>query len=129
MASFIVNAFHVNFESVLSVDDAGMVKMFRSQKTSGTSRFLRVSDSVFEEALSQFFVNASVIAGKIVSTMGNKKLVITMDVFAESFQLPTEGMVRFSGLSAKEVDYIKVLFSASDVPFKPSNKNKGMKVE
>ncbi|KZV20850.1 hypothetical protein F511_40600 [Dorcoceras hygrometricum] len=77
----------------------------------------------------QFFANASVIAGMIVSTLANWKLVITMDVFVESFQLPTEGMVSFSGLPAKAVAHMKVLFSAFDAPFKPSNKKKDMKIE
>ncbi|KZV38633.1 hypothetical protein F511_35163 [Dorcoceras hygrometricum] len=52
-----------------------------------------------------------------------------MDLFFESFQLPTEGMVSFSGLSAQAITEMKVLFSASDVPFIPSNKKKDMKVE
>ncbi|KZV50684.1 hypothetical protein F511_29288 [Dorcoceras hygrometricum] len=40
MASFVVNALQVNFESVLIMDDAGMVKMFRSLDTSeGMVRF------------------------------------------------------------------------------------------
>ncbi|KZV38343.1 hypothetical protein F511_21613 [Dorcoceras hygrometricum] len=52
-----------------------------------------------------------------------------MDVFAEAFHLPTEGMVSFSELSAKEVEEMKALFSSTGVPFRPPKKKKDMKVE
>ncbi|KZV36162.1 hypothetical protein F511_22830 [Dorcoceras hygrometricum] len=56
-------------------------------------------------------------------------MVVTKDVFAEMFHLPTEGMVSFSGLPAKAVAHMKVLFSGTDVPFRPPNKKKDMKIE
>ncbi|KZV40210.1 hypothetical protein F511_39251 [Dorcoceras hygrometricum] len=91
MDSFVVNALQVNFDSVLSMEDAGIVRMFNSLAKSGLRGFLGVPGSVFEEALNQFFANATVIAGTIVSTMENRKMVITQVVFAEAFHLPTEG--------------------------------------
>ncbi|KZV43722.1 hypothetical protein F511_18838 [Dorcoceras hygrometricum] len=66
-ASLSVNALQVNFESVLSMEHAGM------------------------GAVIEFFANAKVIAGMIVSFVENRKMVVTKDVFAETFQLPTEG--------------------------------------
>ncbi|KZV17991.1 hypothetical protein F511_21147 [Dorcoceras hygrometricum] len=129
MASFIVNALQVNFESVLSMEDAGMVRMFRSLEQSGLRGFLGVSGSVFEGTLTQFFANASMIVGTVVNTAANRNMVITMDVFAEAFHLPIEGMVSFSGLSAKEMVEMKALFSTSEAPFKPSNKKNDMKEE
>ncbi|KZV40619.1 hypothetical protein F511_23415 [Dorcoceras hygrometricum] len=91
MASFVVNALRVNFDSVLSMDDAGMVRMFKSLEKSGLRGFLGVSRSIFEEDLNQFFDNSSVIARTIVSTVANRKMVITKPVFVEKFHLPTEG--------------------------------------
>ncbi|KZV46766.1 DNA helicase isolog (ISS) [Dorcoceras hygrometricum] len=41
-------------------------------------------------ALIEFFANSKVIAGTIVSMVANRKMVVTKDVFAEMFQLPTE---------------------------------------
>ncbi|KZV31950.1 hypothetical protein F511_34373 [Dorcoceras hygrometricum] len=79
MASFVVNALQVNFELVLNMEDVGMVRMFHYLEKSVIRGFLGVSGSVFEEALIQFFTNASVIAGTIVSTVANRKMVITMD--------------------------------------------------
>ncbi|KZV54835.1 hypothetical protein F511_39140 [Dorcoceras hygrometricum] len=129
MASFAVNALQVNFESVLSMEDAGMVSMSRILEKSGLRGFLGILGSVFEEALNQFFANASVIAGKIVSTVTKRKMVITQDVFSEIFHFPTEGMVSFSGLLAQAVAAMKEMFSVTDIPFMTSNKKKDMKVE
>ncbi|KZV42352.1 dnaJsubfamily B member 11-like [Dorcoceras hygrometricum] len=67
--------------------------------------------------------------GTIVSTVANRKMVVTNDVFTEMFQLPTEGLVSFSELPAKAVAEMKAVFSGTGVPFKPSNKKKDMKVE
>ncbi|KZV32871.1 hypothetical protein F511_23997 [Dorcoceras hygrometricum] len=129
MASFTVTALQVNIESMLSMDNAGMVKMFKSLEESGLRGFLGASGSVFEGALTEFFANASVIAGTIVSTMAKWKKVITKDVFVEVFHLPSKGLVSFSGLPAKAVADMKVLFSGADVPFRPPKKMKDMKVE
>ncbi|KZV52022.1 hypothetical protein F511_10242 [Dorcoceras hygrometricum] len=111
------------------MDDAGMVRMFKSLETSGLRGFLGVSGLVFEEVLNQLFANASVIVGTVMSKMTNRKMVITMDVFVETFHLPTERLVSLSWLPAKVVADLKVLFSVTDDPFKPSNKNKDMKVK
>ncbi|KZV15759.1 hypothetical protein F511_32157 [Dorcoceras hygrometricum] len=129
MAYFTVNALQVNLESVLSMDNAGMVKMFKSLEESGMRGFLGVSGSVFEGALIEFFANAKVIVGTIVSTAANWKMVVTKDLFREKFQLPTEGMVSFSELPTKAVAEMKVLFSVTGVPLRPLNKKKDIKVE
>ncbi|KZV35770.1 hypothetical protein F511_33268 [Dorcoceras hygrometricum] len=85
------------------MDNARMVKIFKSLEESGLQGFLGVSCSVFEGALTEFYANASVIARTVVSTVANRGLVIKMDVFVEAFQLPIEGMVSFSGPPAKAV--------------------------
>ncbi|KZV41376.1 hypothetical protein F511_37935 [Dorcoceras hygrometricum] len=65
MASFTINALQVNFESVLSMDNIELVKMFRSLEESGLRGFLGVSGSVFEGSLTDFFANASFITGPV----------------------------------------------------------------
>ncbi|KZV23629.1 hypothetical protein F511_33501 [Dorcoceras hygrometricum] len=74
------------------MEDAGTVRMFQFWRNQGLEDFWG-SGAVFEEGLIQFFANASVIAGTIVSTMANKKMLITMDVFVETFHLPMEGLL------------------------------------
>ncbi|KZV23387.1 hypothetical protein F511_09132 [Dorcoceras hygrometricum] len=103
--------------------------MFKSLEASGLNGFLGVSGSIFEGSLNEFFANAMVISGTIVSSVAKRKLVIMMDVFAEAFQLLTEGLVIFSDLPAKAVAEMKAFFSSTGVPFRPPNKQKDMKVE
>ncbi|KZV33731.1 hypothetical protein F511_26494 [Dorcoceras hygrometricum] len=129
MASFTVNALQMNFKSVLSMDNAGTVRMFKSLEESGLRGFFGAYSSVFEGALIEFFANASVIAGTIVSTVANRKMVVMKDVFVEMFQIPIERMVSFSELLDKTVVEMKVWFSSTGVPFRPPNKKKDMKVE
>ncbi|KZV32449.1 hypothetical protein F511_15707 [Dorcoceras hygrometricum] len=127
MASFTVSALQVNFESVLSMDNAGMVKMFKSLEESGFRGFL-VSGSVFEGALTELFANTSIIAGTIVSIVAKRRMVITKDVL-RSVSSSNRRIVSFLGLPAKTVADMKVFFSAIDVPFRPLSKKKDMKVE
>ncbi|KZV29444.1 hypothetical protein F511_28400 [Dorcoceras hygrometricum] len=106
-----------------------MVNMFKSLEASGLKGFLGISGSVFEGALIEFFCQHEGHCGYVVSTVANRKLVITMDVFAEAVQLPTEGMVSFFEIPGKEVADMKALFSSTGVPIRPTNKKKDMKVE
>ncbi|KZV39148.1 hypothetical protein F511_12293 [Dorcoceras hygrometricum] len=91
-ASLSINAMQVNFESVLGMEHAGMVRMFKSLEETGLKGFLEVSGSVYDGVVIEFFVNAKVIVGKIVSFVANRKLVIMKDVFAEAFGISSKGM-------------------------------------
>ncbi|KZV38533.1 UDP-galactose transporter 2 [Dorcoceras hygrometricum] len=110
------------------MDDEGMIRMFKTLENSGLHGFLGVSGSVIEDALTQFFANATVISGEIVSTVAKRKLVITKEVFFETFHLPTEDIISFSELPTKSVANMKIIFSVTKVPFKNSSKKKGMKL-
>ncbi|KZV46963.1 hypothetical protein F511_23565 [Dorcoceras hygrometricum] len=97
------NALQLNFSSVLTLEHSGMVKMFKSLKDSGLKEFLEASGSVYEEAVLEFFANAKVLAGTIVSLVGARNIAITKDTFIE--------------------------FSGSDEPFRAPNKKREMKIE
>ncbi|KZV41658.1 hypothetical protein F511_26459 [Dorcoceras hygrometricum] len=93
----------VNFASVLTMEHSVMVKMFKSLEDLGLKGFLEASGSVYEEAVLEFFANAKVLAGTIVSLVGARNIAITKDTLIE--------------------------FSGSDEPFKAPNKKKEMKIE
>ncbi|KZV16796.1 hypothetical protein F511_11722 [Dorcoceras hygrometricum] len=128
-ASSFVNAMQVDFESVLAMEHTGMVRMFKSLEDTGLKGFLEVYNSVFEGAITEFFVNAKVIAGNIVSFVANRKMVVMKDVFGEAFGLPTKGMVGFINLSDHTVVDMRRRFSGSDVPFRAPSKKNEMKME
>ncbi|KZV47949.1 hypothetical protein F511_38526 [Dorcoceras hygrometricum] len=106
-----------------------MARMFRTLESSGLRGFLGVSRSMYEEALTQLSEGASVIDGKAVSAMEGKQVIITKELFIETFGMPTEGITSFGNLPPTVVEKMKVLFSLSGIPFKPSSKKKEMKVE
>ncbi|KZV18581.1 hypothetical protein F511_42280 [Dorcoceras hygrometricum] len=93
VAYFFVNAMQVDFASVLAMEHTGMIRMFKSLEETGPMGFMEASRSVYEGAVFEFFGNTTIIAGTIVSFVANRKLVVTKDMFAEAFGLPTEGLV------------------------------------
>ncbi|KZV20522.1 hypothetical protein F511_21036 [Dorcoceras hygrometricum] len=101
--SFSVNTLQVNFESVLAMEHSGMVSMFKMLETTGLKGFLTATGSVYEAAVGEFFANAKVIAETIVTSVANRKLALSKEIFAETFGLPTEGMVGFLDIP-KETD-------------------------
>ncbi|KZV30431.1 hypothetical protein F511_31014 [Dorcoceras hygrometricum] len=59
-SAYYSNTQHIDFESVLAMDDPGMVSMFQALMASGLEGFLGCSAVIYEAALVDFFENASV---------------------------------------------------------------------
>ncbi|KZV51571.1 hypothetical protein F511_35245 [Dorcoceras hygrometricum] len=76
-----------------------------------------------------FYADATVIAGTIVSSVGHRKMMLTKDVFTEAFGLPTEGLTKFLNIPKETVVEMRCRFSGSDEPFRAPNKKKGMNME
>ncbi|KZV49840.1 hypothetical protein F511_43312 [Dorcoceras hygrometricum] len=91
-SSLYSNAQHVDFESVLGMDDPGMVSMFEALMASGLRGFLGYPAIVYEDALIDFFENASVRSGVVISTVGGQLVEISEKLFAESFELPVDAV-------------------------------------
>ncbi|KZV51364.1 hypothetical protein F511_43645 [Dorcoceras hygrometricum] len=68
-ASFFNNAIHIDFDSVLAMDEPGMVSMFQGLVDSGLQGFLGCSAIVYEAALVEFFANGRVRDGLVVSSV------------------------------------------------------------
>ncbi|KZV46675.1 hypothetical protein F511_10840 [Dorcoceras hygrometricum] len=117
------------FTSVLAMEHVGMVRMFKSLEDTRLKGFLEASNSVYEGFVTEFFVNAKVITGTIVSFVANRKMVLTKDVFSTVFGLPTEGMVGFLDIPKETMVEMRRRFSGSDVPFWEPSKKKEMKME
>ncbi|KZV18076.1 dystroglycan-like [Dorcoceras hygrometricum] len=91
-SSLYSNAQHVDFDSVLGMDDPGMVSMFEALMASGLRGFLGCPAVVYEDALVDFFENASVRNGVVFSTVGGQIVEISEKIFVESFELPVDGL-------------------------------------
>ncbi|KZV18208.1 sec-independent protein translocase protein TATC, chloroplastic-like [Dorcoceras hygrometricum] len=59
-SSLFTNTLHFCFDSVLAMDNPGMVSMFEALMESGLSGFLGCPAVLYEDALTEFFLNGSV---------------------------------------------------------------------
>ncbi|KZV40293.1 hypothetical protein F511_33509 [Dorcoceras hygrometricum] len=112
-----------------NMEHIGMTRMFKSLEDTGLKGFLEVPTSVYEDAITEFFVNAKVIAGTIVSFVCNQKMVINEDEFSTTFRLPTKGMTGFLDIPKDTMMEMRSRFSETDVPFRAPSKKREMKVE
>ncbi|KZV41731.1 hypothetical protein F511_34516 [Dorcoceras hygrometricum] len=100
--SLIQNALQINFHSVLSLSDGGMVSMFKALESFGLRVFLGCSAAVYEKDLVTFFENATM--------RGNT-------------------MTSVNDFPAKMINEVRRDFSESGELIKASCKKKEMKVE
>ncbi|KZV39823.1 hypothetical protein F511_27826 [Dorcoceras hygrometricum] len=71
-SSLVSNTNQVHFAFVLAMDNSEMVAMFEALVASGLNGFLGCMSDIFESALIEFYQNASVRDGKVVSTVQGK---------------------------------------------------------
>ncbi|KZV45921.1 hypothetical protein F511_20517 [Dorcoceras hygrometricum] len=93
MASYLIsNTVHILFDSVLAMDDEGIVAIFEALVASGLKGFLGCPVVIYEVALTEFFQHGSIRDGMVVSTIQGKTVEITEEVFAGTFEFPIDGL-------------------------------------
>ncbi|KZV52804.1 hypothetical protein F511_37304 [Dorcoceras hygrometricum] len=127
-SSLYSNAQHVDFESVLGLDDPGMVSMFEALMASGLRGFLGCPAVVYEDALVDFFENASVRNGVVFSTVGGQIVEISEKLFAETFELPTDGLGDLSEMPKDAIFDARSIVSLSGEPINLSGRKNQMKM-
>ncbi|KZV41950.1 hypothetical protein F511_32335 [Dorcoceras hygrometricum] len=127
-SSLYSNAQHVDFDSVLAMDDPGMVSMFEALEASGLRRFLGCPAVVYEDALVDFFENASVRNGVVFSTVGGQIVQISEELFAESFELPIEGLGDLSEMPKDAIFDARSIVSLSGEQINLSGRKNQMKM-
>ncbi|KZV38729.1 knotted1 [Dorcoceras hygrometricum] len=68
-SSLFTNTLRVCFDSVLAMDNPGMVSMFEALMASGLSGFLGCPAVLYEDALTEFFLNGSVRDGRAIAVV------------------------------------------------------------
>ncbi|KZV50224.1 hypothetical protein F511_03178 [Dorcoceras hygrometricum] len=127
-SSLYSNAQHVNFESVLGMDDPGMVSMFEALVASGLRGFLGCPAIVYEDALIDLFENASVRNGVVFSTVGGQIVEISEKLFAETFELPIDGLGDLSEMPKDAIYDARSIVSLSGEPINLSGRKNQMKM-
>ncbi|KZV43341.1 hypothetical protein F511_29166 [Dorcoceras hygrometricum] len=128
-SSLFINTLQVCFESVLAMDNAGMVAMFESLVDTGLKGFLGCPTVIHEAALLEFFANGSVRDGLVVSTVNGVTVKISEQLFAETFELPVEGLIDLSEIPKDLVFDARSIVSLSGEPVSMSGKKKEMAIE
>ncbi|KZV25357.1 hypothetical protein F511_07241 [Dorcoceras hygrometricum] len=128
-SSLFTNTLHVCFDSVLAMDNPGMVSMFEALMASGLSGFLGCPAVLYEDALTEFFLNGSVWDGKVVSTIRGKQVEISEELFASTFELPVDGLKDLSKIPKDIVFDARSIFSFSGEQVSASGKKREMKFE
>ncbi|KZV28547.1 hypothetical protein F511_31617 [Dorcoceras hygrometricum] len=127
-SSLYSNAQHVDFESVLGMDDPGMVSMFEALVASGLRGFLGCPAIVYEDALVDFFENASVRSGVVISTVGGQLVEISEKLFAETFELPVDGLGDLSEMPKDAIFDARSIVSLSGEQISLSGRKNQMKM-
>ncbi|KZV35707.1 hypothetical protein F511_42874 [Dorcoceras hygrometricum] len=127
-SSLYSNAQHVDFDSVLAMDDPGMVSMFEALEASGLRGFLGCPAIVYEDALVDFFENASVRNGVVFSTVDGQIVKISEKLFAESFELPVEGLEELSEMPKDAIFDARSIVSMTGEQINLSGRKNQMKM-
>ncbi|KZT76534.1 hypothetical protein F511_46442 [Dorcoceras hygrometricum] len=128
-SSLFTNTLHVCFDSVLAMDNPGMVSMFEALMASGLSGFLGCPAVLYEDALTDFFLNGYVRDGKVVSTIRGKQVEISEELFASTFELPVDGLTDLSEIPKDIVFDARSIFSLFGEQVSTSGKKREMKFE
>ncbi|KZV39568.1 hypothetical protein F511_10821 [Dorcoceras hygrometricum] len=112
-SSLISNSLNISFDSVLGMDDAGLVAVFESFVATGLKGFLVCPAVYYEDALTEFFENGLVRDGMIVSTIQGISVEISEQVFAAVFELPMKGLTDLSEVPKDLVFDARRIFSES----------------
>ncbi|KZV44039.1 hypothetical protein F511_16600 [Dorcoceras hygrometricum] len=128
-AVWINNAIQIYFDSVFGMADAEMVQMFKALESSELRGFLGCSSTIYEAALVEFFHNASVRDDKVVIAVQGKSIEISEELFAGTFELPTEGLTDMHDMPKDLVFDARSAFSTDVQQFKTSFKKREMKFE
>ncbi|KZV38235.1 hypothetical protein F511_28928 [Dorcoceras hygrometricum] len=127
-SSLISSSHHIDFDSVFGFDDAELVQMFESLITTGLKVFLGCPAVFYEAALTEFFANSSVRNGVVVSTIRGTAIEISEEVFATTFELPTEVLTDLSEVPKNLVFDARSLFSESTEQVSVSCLKKELKI-
>ncbi|KZV37090.1 hypothetical protein F511_15543 [Dorcoceras hygrometricum] len=104
-SSLFSNIVHVFFDSVLAMDNPGMVLMFEALMASGLKGFIGCAAVLYKAALVEFFENTSVRDGVVISTVGGKqkreKIIDEVEQFFNSYSFRRMAALNLTEFYAK----------------------------
>ncbi|KZV54894.1 hypothetical protein F511_31317 [Dorcoceras hygrometricum] len=107
----------------------GMLNMFKALEASGLRRFLGCESVLYEKELGHFFDTALIQDEDITGVISGKFVSISPTLFANVFDLPTEGISNFSEVPKDKVYDARSFFSQKGVQIDVHGTKKYMKHE
>ncbi|XP_047313950.1 geraniol 8-hydroxylase-like [Impatiens glandulifera] len=102
----------VYFPSVYTFDQPEVVAMFRTLEYSGLRKYLGGPFIFYEKEVREFFKSATMVGKSIVETVNGVEISFDETLYAEFFELPTEGHPFDLILSSEVMQEMKKTFSA-----------------
>ncbi|KZV50649.1 dystroglycan-like [Dorcoceras hygrometricum] len=115
-SAYYSNTVHIDFASVLAMENPGMVSVFNALMASGLEEFLGCPAVIYESELVDFFKNGSVRDGLVVSTVNGVPVEISEQMFAETFELPVNGLADLSEMPKDKIFDARSIVSLSGEP-------------
>ncbi|KZV54654.1 dystroglycan-like [Dorcoceras hygrometricum] len=128
-SAYYSNTAHIDFASVLAMENPGMVSVFNALMASGLEGFLGFPAVIYESELVDFFNNGSVRDDLVVSTVNGVPVEISEQLFAETFELPVDGLADLSEIPKDKIFDARSIVSISREPVSLSGRKGQMKIE
>ncbi|KZV31175.1 dystroglycan-like [Dorcoceras hygrometricum] len=128
-SAYYSNTVHIDLASVLAMENPGMVSVFNDLMDSGLEGFLGCPAVIYESELVDFLKNGSVRDGLVVSTVNGVPVEISKQVFAETFELPINGLEDLSEMPKDKIFDVRSIVSMSGEPVSLSGRKGQMKIE
>ncbi|KZV53517.1 dystroglycan-like [Dorcoceras hygrometricum] len=129
VSAYYSNTTHIDFASVLAMENPGMVSVFNALMASGLEGFLGCPAVIYESELVDFFNNGSVRDVLVVSTVNGVPVEISEQLFAETFELPVNGLADLSEMPKDKTFDARSIVSLSGEPVSLSGMKGQMKIE
>ncbi|KZV39470.1 dystroglycan-like [Dorcoceras hygrometricum] len=128
-SAYYSNTVHIDFASVLAMENPGIVSVLNALMDSGLEGFLGFPTVIYESELVDFFNNGSVRDGLVVSTVNGVPVEISEQLFAETFELPVYGLADLSDMPKDKIFDARSIVSLSGGPVSLSGRKGQMKIE
>ncbi|KZV46538.1 dystroglycan-like [Dorcoceras hygrometricum] len=128
-SAYYSNTVHIDFASVLAMENPGIVSVLNALMASGLEGFLGCPTVIYESELVDFFNNGSVRDGLVVSTVNGVPVEISEQLFAETFELPVDGLADLSEMPKHKIFDARSIVSLSGDPVNLSGRKGQMKIE
>lgn len=123
------NALIFDFEAIATVNNAHINTVVEMLTDSGLRKFLGCGQGYSAEIVSEFFANASVRNGIVISTIKGKACNISQHHFADALELPTSGIDLLTAVPNGNMDIWASQMTISSAPMIQHGEKKDLKME